>query len=89
MPLPVFSLAGSQAGGLYELRGFALMASAVPFSPLIHDAERLLQQHGDEADLAAARLADACFSAGDNIAGNRWTKIFQMLSAFHIRNVSK
>jgi hypothetical protein len=61
------------------------MGSAVPYSPLTHDVERLLQQHGGGADLAAARLADAAFSAGDDIAGDRWAKIFRILAASPVR----
>jgi hypothetical protein len=65
------------------------MGSAVPYSPLIRDAERLLQQHGDGADLAAARLADASFMAGDNSAGDRWARIFRILAASHVRRVGQ
>ncbi len=56
---------------------------------LFRDAERLMKEHGDTADVAAARLADACFSAGDNKAGNRWLKIFNILAATHIRSAGK
>lgn len=56
---------------------------------LLRDAERLMRQHGDTADVAAARLADACFNASDDKAGNRWLKIFSILAARHIRSAGQ
>jgi hypothetical protein len=54
---------------------------------LLRQAERLVLQHGDTADLAAARLADAAFRAGDDLAGNHWTKIFRVLARSHVRHM--
>ena len=55
--------------------------------PVLRGAERLVMQHGDKADLIAARLADACFRAGDEIAGNHWTKIFRVLARSQLRHL--
>ena len=52
--------------------------------PLIADVNRLIVRHGDEADYAAACLADKSFGAGDDTVGDHWTKVFQLLSAYHI-----
>ncbi len=53
---------------------------------LVRAAEELVGEHGDAADLVAARLADSCFSAGDRAAGFRWSKIFVILAVAHIRS---
>jgi len=54
---------------------------------LVREAERLLGEHGDKADVVAARLADASFSTGDRAGGFRWSKIFVILAVAHIRSV--
>ena len=56
---------------------------------LLRDAERLISEHGDTADVAAARLADACFSVGDDKAGNHWLKVFSILAATHMRSAGQ
>ena len=48
------------------------------------DAERLFIQYRDQADFVAARLADACFTAGDKAAGCRWAEIFLVIAARHL-----
>jgi len=48
------------------------------------DAERLVKEHGDQADVVAAQLADASFRSGDEVTGFRWIKIFRLIAASHI-----
>ena len=55
-----------------------------PAKDLAREAQRLVAQHRDEADIVAARLADACFISGDKNAGRRWAKIFLILSSQHL-----
>ena len=50
---------------------------------LLRGAERLVTRYGDRADLVAAQLADAFFTAGDDVAGHRWAKIFRILAVSH------
>ena len=56
---------------------------------LLRGAERLVTQYGDKADLVAAQLADACFTAGDESAGHRWAKIFLILATSHAPNLGQ
>lgn len=55
-----------------------------PVKDLAREAQRLVAQHRDEADIVAARLADACFISGDKNAGRRWAEIFLILSSRHL-----
>ena len=53
------------------------------------DAERLFTRYRDEADFVAARLADACFTAGDKAAGRRWAEIFLIIAARHLETCER
>ncbi len=57
-----------------------------PTTELIREAERLLGEHGEQADLVAARMADRSFSTGDRAAGFRWSKIFVILAVAYMRS---
>jgi hypothetical protein len=48
------------------------------------EAEQLIKQFGETADLVAAQLADSFFLAGDHEAGTRWTKIFRAIAESHL-----
>ena len=50
---------------------------------LLREAEQLVAQFGETADLVAAQLADVFFQSGDSVAGSRWTAIFQIVAAWH------
>lgn len=51
---------------------------------LSRDIERLFTGYGDQADFVAARIADACFTAGDKAAGYRWAEIFLIIAERHL-----
>jgi hypothetical protein len=55
--------------------------------PLLREAERLVSEYGDKADLVAAQFADSSFRAGNRTAGNRWAKVFRVLAKSHIRHM--
>jgi hypothetical protein len=55
-----------------------------PAKDLAREAQRLIAQHRDEAEIVAARLADACFINGDKTAGRRWAEVFLILSSRHL-----
>ena len=63
--------------------------SAPEFRLLVRGAERLVSHYGDRADMVAAHLADASFTAGDHVAGRRWAQIFRMLAASHASNADR
>jgi hypothetical protein len=50
-----------------------------------HESERLVSEHGEEADDIAARRADALFRNGDTLGGARWLKIFRRIAMAHRR----
>lgn len=52
---------------------------------LLKDADRLVTEHGEDADHIAARRADASFLDGDVSAGARWLKIFRRIAMAHRR----
>ena len=47
-------------------------------------AELLVDQHGRDADLAAARRADALFRDGNTTEGTRWLGIFRRIAMSHL-----
>ena len=47
---------------------------------LSRDADRLLTEHGEDADHVAARRADTSFRDGDVIGGSRWLKVFRRIA---------
>jgi len=52
---------------------------------LSRDADRLLTEHGEDADQVAARRADSLFRDGDMLAGTRWLKVFRRIALAHRR----
>ena len=52
---------------------------------LSRDADRLLTEHGQEADQVAAHQADSLFRNGDVQGGARWLKIFRRIAMAHRR----
>jgi len=50
------------------------------------DAGRLVEEHGDQADVVAAQLANSSFLAGDDATGVRWMNIFRLIATSHIRH---
>ena len=55
---------------------------------LSRDAERLLTEHGEEADYIAARRADTLFRDGDRRGGTRWLKVFRRIAMTHRRSAA-
>jgi hypothetical protein len=55
---------------------------------LLKDADRLLTEHGEEADHVAARQADSLFRNGDISGGTRWLKIFRRIAIAHRRRAT-
>ena len=53
------------------------------------DADRLLTEHGEEADHVAARRADSLFREGDTTGGTRWLKIFRCIAMTHRRRTAE
>ena len=53
-------------------------------SDVSNDVARTFREHGEDADIVAAKKADACFRAGDAIEGARWMKIFRTIAASHV-----
>ena len=53
---------------------------------LSRDADRLMTEHGDDADHVAARRADSLFRNGDLTGGARWLKIFRRIAMAHRRD---
>jgi hypothetical protein len=60
------------------------MFGASPSKEIARDAGLLIIEHGNEADLIAARRADGFFRVGDQAAGRRWAEIFLFLAASHL-----
>ena len=56
-------------------------------SDLLRDADLLVSEHGDDADMVAARLADSSFRSGDEATGFRWLHIFRMIAESNLRSV--
>ena len=52
---------------------------------LSRDADRLLTEHGEDADHVAARRADSLFRDGDMIGGARWLKVFRQIAMTYKR----
>ena len=52
---------------------------------LSRDADLLINEHGDDADVVAAHRADSLFRRGDTFGAERWSKIFRMIAASHLR----
>jgi hypothetical protein len=50
---------------------------------MVREAQSLLNEHGEEADVVAARRADAHFRSGDAVAGTRWLKVFRRIALAH------
>src|SRR5689334_25404435 len=57
---------------------------ASPSKEIARDAGHLIIEHGNDADLIAARRADGFFRVGDEAAGRRWAEIFLFLAARHL-----
>ena len=55
---------------------------------LLKDADRLLTEHGEEADHVAAHRADSLFRNGDTHGGTRWLKIFRRIAMAHRRRAT-
>jgi len=55
---------------------------------LSRDADRLLTEHGDNADHIAARRADSLFREGDMQGGARWLKVFRRIAMTHRRRAT-
>jgi hypothetical protein len=53
-------------------------------SDLSKDVAQIVRQHGEDADIVAAKRADLLFSTGDAIEGTRWAKIFRAIAATHL-----
>ena len=53
---------------------------------LSRDADRLLTEHGEDADRVAARKADTLFRDGDVLGGSRWLKVFRRIAMGHRRH---
>jgi hypothetical protein len=53
------------------------------------DADRLMTEHGEDADHVAARKADALFRDGDTLGGTRWLKIFRRIATAHRRRAAE
>jgi hypothetical protein len=54
---------------------------------LLRDADLLVRQHGADADLVAARLADCSFRSGDEATGFRWLKVFRIIADSNLRGI--
>ena len=52
---------------------------------LSREADRLLTEHGQEADQVAAHQADSLFRDGDMLGGARWLRIFRRIAMAHRR----
>jgi hypothetical protein len=52
---------------------------------LSRDADRLLTEHGEDADHVAARRADSLFRDGDMLGGTRWLQVFRRIAMAHRR----
>lgn len=50
------------------------------------DADRLVTEHGEDADHVAAKRADSHFRDGDMLGGARWLKIFRRIAMAHRRH---
>jgi hypothetical protein len=55
---------------------------------LSRDADRLLTEHGEDADHVAARRADSLFRDGNMLGGTRWLKIFRRIAMTHRRGAA-
>ena len=66
------------------IRGYSHDA-ADDMNDLLKDADLLVTEHGDDADIIAARHADSFFCIGDAIAGTRWLNIFRIIARSHLR----
>ncbi len=60
------------------------LSAASATKEIARAADLLMIEHGDEADLIAARRADHFFTIGDQSAGRRWAEIFRVLAARHL-----
>jgi len=60
-------------------------SSAYDDHELSRDADRLIGEHGAEADNVAARRADSLFRDGDMLGGVRWLRIFRRIAMAHRR----
>jgi hypothetical protein len=56
---------------------------------LLRDADRLVTEHGEDADQIAARRADSLFLDGNVSGGTRWLKIFRRIAMAHRRRASE
>jgi hypothetical protein len=52
---------------------------------LLKDANLLVSEHGEDADIVAAQRADSFFCVGDAISGTRWLNIFRFIARSHLR----
>jgi hypothetical protein len=48
-------------------------------------AKRLVDRHGSDADVVAARRADALFGEGNFSEGDRWLEIFRSIATSYPR----
>jgi hypothetical protein len=55
---------------------------------LTRDADRLMNEHGEDAEQVAARRADSLFRDGDTLGGTRWLKIFRRIATAHRRRAA-
>jgi hypothetical protein len=55
---------------------------------LSRDADRLVTEHGEDADHVAAKRADSLFRDGDAVGGTRWLKIFRRIATAHRRRAA-
>jgi hypothetical protein len=56
---------------------------------LLKDADRLVTEHGQDADHVAAHRADSLFRDGDLHGGSRWLKIFRRIAMAHRRGAAE
>ncbi len=60
------------------------LSAASTAKEIARDADLLMIERGDEADIIAAHRADHAFRTGDEAAGRRWAEIFRILAARHL-----
>jgi hypothetical protein len=54
------------------------------YGDLSRDIAQIVRQHGEDADIVAAKRADLLFRTGDAIEGTRWATIFRTIAATHL-----
>jgi len=66
------------------IRGYS-RAIARHTKDLVKQADQLVSEHGDDADIIAAKRADSFFCAGNAAVGTRWLNIFRIIAHSHLR----